>query len=481
MPKSSPLNDPPRIALMGMPNVGKSTLFNCLTNTPTQRTRALTGRLEGLTRDVRHAAMQSLHNIPYTLTDTAGCPFHAKEDTLADHSWRHTQQCLQTSHAILFVLDGRYPMGGGDAHLLQWAREWARPTLIIANKCDHHARVPAISEWSDHDFAAPIAISCAHRRDLHLIHEWIADILPASSSPSTTTQKTSPFVVSIIGKPNVGKSTLANQLIGTESMLVSDIAHTTRDAIAHHLPIRLHDDAPCLLYDTAGLTRNKHSKQSLPQARRQTLQAISQSHLTLIMLDCREPPSKQDFAIADTAIQNLTTPLVVLNKCDLITATAKSHIQRQCRAIAANRMAQIGDVHIIAISAHNKRHVAQVKKHISAMRKKMARMCPTHALNRWLQHIVMQQPPPRGKSGVIKMRYITQTHHSPPQFTLFVNRPREVQESYKRYVMHQLRRFLHCDGIAMRLIWRKSMKRWNERVTNERLGTERVTNERLTS
>ena len=93
----------------------------------------------------------------------------------------------------------------------------------------------------------------------------------------------------------------------------------------------------------------------------------------------------------------------------------------------------------------------------------------------------MQQPPPRGKSGVIKMRYITQTHHSPPQFTLFVNRPREVQESYKRYVMHQLRQFLHCDGIAMRLIWRKSMKRWNERVTNERLGTERVTNERLTS
>lgn len=457
MPKSSPLIDspPPLFTLVGMPNVGKSTLFNILAR-PQRTTHALTGDMAGLTRDVRIAQLDG-----YRLADTAGYPSH--QDALAQQAWRNTQDLLAQSDGIILMVDGRHPLSAGDDFIIRHVRKLNRPFIAIANKCEGKRPMEGLRELETQGFEEVLAISCSHRDGIHDIQLWLEQHSQSEGHENTTT----PFVIAIIGKPNVGKSTLTNCLLGQEAMLTSETPHTTRDSVAHYVPLTLDDDNydnQCLLYDTAGLARHKHAKNSLAMSRHQALDAIKRAHLALLVLDGSVAPSKQDFSLASLAIRHNTTPLLLLNKWDLLSKNERAHSLSQFEDITAKRLAQLGKARILGISAQKKTGMRELRHLIRLTQTDLQKTIATPTLNQWLGAKLNDQAPPRAKKGELKIRYVTQTAQNPPQFTFFVNKPLELRQSYRRYLANHLRQEFALEGILIRLMWRKSMTPWKKRL-----------------
>ena len=443
----------PSLAIVGRPNVGKSTLFNRLVG----RRKAIVDDQPGVTRDRREDEAQ-LGDLCFRLIDTAGFE-DAHGEALAARVQQQTTQAMGEADAVLFVLDGRSGVTPLDRTLADLLRRSTKPVVLLANKCEGRAGQGGLADAFELGFGAAIPLSAEHGEGLALLYEALqpfcdAAMLAASEHDAPLTEASSaPLQMAIVGRPNVGKSTLINRLIGSERLVTGPEAGITRDAIAIDWRIA---GRTFRLFDTAGLRRRSRVDDRLEYlAGAETLRAIRFAHVAVIVIDASVGLERQDLAIADRVIEEGRAPLIAVNKCDLVAdrpAVAATLVRR-----LESSLPQVRGLRPLWLSALTGEGLEAVVPAVVRAQELWNSRIPTPRLNRWLADATARTPPPSAAHGrPVRLRYVTQTKTRPPTFALFANRPEAVPESYLRFLANDLRADFGLVGIPLRLSVRRT-------------------------
>jgi GTP-binding protein len=439
------------IAIVGRPNVGKSTLFNRLAG----KRLALVNDQPGLTRDRREAEAQ-LGGREVRLIDTAG--LEDGEEGLALRMREQTKAAIAQADLILFLIDARAGIVGADETFAELVRRSGKPVILAANKCEGRAAEPGVLEAFALGLGDPIRISAEHGMGFDELHEAIEQVgggaLPAGRhEKEADAERTAehPLRIAIVGRPNVGKSTLVNSLLGEERVITGPEAGITRDAIAVGLDW---EGRPLLMFDTAGL-RRKMRVEGKPEelAVSDALRAIRFAEVVVLVLDAEHPFEKQDLQIADLIVEEGRALVVAVNKWDLVRNQAKrlAELTETCERL----LPQIRGVPLVPISALSGRGLDELLAAVFAAEELWNRRLPTRALNDWLEQAVETHPPPAVSGRRIKLRYMTEANARPPTFILFCSRPKALPESYSRYLVNSLREAFDMKGVPIRLHLRR--------------------------
>ncbi|MBZ8131745.1 ribosome biogenesis GTPase Der [Afifella sp. IM 167] len=456
------------LALIGRPNVGKSTLFNRLAG----QKIALVDDRPGVTRDRREAPAK-LGDLEVTLIDTAGLE-DATDDSLQGRMRAQTERALAEADISLFMMDARVGVTPDDEHFARLIRAGGRPVVLVANKAEGRAADAGLLEAYSLGFGEAVPISAEHGLGIPDLYEAIAEALgpermalearpeeeelDEDGEPSEDEGPAKPIRVTIVGQPNAGKSTLVNRLIGEERMLTGPEAGITRDAIAVDWEWK---GRPFRLVDTAGLRRrakviDKLEKLSVGDA----LRAIRFSEVVIIVIDATMPFEKQDLQIADLVAKEGRALVLALNKWDQVTDA--DAVRRELEADLNNTLAQVRGVPLIPISALTGSGLDRLMGALSKVYDIWNKRVPTASLNRWLDHLVAHHPPPAVSGRRLKVKYLTQSKTRPPTFFLSCSRPEALPESYKRYVVNGLREDFGLAGVPIRLMTRASKNPYAE-------------------
>ncbi|HXG77917.1 MAG TPA: ribosome biogenesis GTPase Der [Methyloceanibacter sp.] len=438
------------VAIVGRPNVGKSTLFNRLVG----RKLALVDDQPGLTRDRREAEAQ-LGGCTVTLIDTAG--LEPGDQGLTPRMRRQTEAAIAQSDLVLFLLDARDGVVAADEIFAELVRGAGKPVILVLNKCEGRAAEPGIYEAFSLGLGEPLAISAEHDLGIGELSAAIVDACKTQAEAEDVLtreereEKPHPLRVAIVGRPNVGKSTLVNALLGEERMITGPEAGITRDAIAS---VMEWEGRRVLLFDTAGLRRKmrigaRAEKLSVSDA----LKAIRFAEVVVLTLDAEHPFEKQDLQIADLIVQEGRALVIAVNKWDLVRDRAKrlASLREACQRL----LPQIRGVALVPVSALTGQGLDRLIEAILAAEAQWNRRLPTHALNEWLQAAVESHPPPAVSGRRIKLRYVTQANARPPTLVLFCSQPKSLPESYVRYLMNDLRESFDMFGVPIRFNLRK--------------------------
>jgi GTP-binding protein len=436
------------IAIVGRPNVGKSTLFNRLAG----KRLALVDDQPGLTRD-RREAETNFGRLDVRLIDTAGL-----EDGNAGLLTRMREQtvaAIAQADLVLFLIDARAGIVGADETLGELVRSSGKPTVLAANKCEGRAAEPGFYEAFALGLGEPLAISAEHGTGVGDLIEAMEAIANASgeSAPSRgegaepDEAGSQPMRLAIVGRPNVGKSTLVNALLGEERMITGPEAGITRDAIAAELEW---DGQPLRLFDTAGLRRKmrvegKAEELSVGDA----LRAIRFAEAVVVLLDVEQPFEKQDLQIVDLIVQEGRALVIAINKWDLVREKQKR--LEELRETCERLLPQIKGLALVPVSGLTGKGLDRLMRAVFEAYELWNRRIPTRALNKWLHDAVEAHPPPAASGRRIKLRYMTQANARPPTFILFCSRPKAVPDSYTRYLVNALRQQFDMPGVPIRL------------------------------
>ncbi len=437
---------PLRVAIVGRPNVGKSTLFNRLAD----RRAALVDPAPGMTRDL-HAAPGLRSGGAIEIVDTPGFDATA-DDTLAGRMTGMSTRALAEADLVLFVIDGRQGVTPVDRTYAQVARSSARAVTLLVNKCDTPALAGLAVEGFELGLGDPVPISAEHGLGMAEVEAVIAARTPAGSRTADgDPEPHRPIPIAVVGRPNTGKSTLINRLLGEERMLAGPEPGITRDAIDHVWTWRGH---PIRLVDTAGLRRaprvdSRPEAVSADSARR----ALQFAEVAILMLDCREALVDQDLTIAAEVVREGRTLVVAANKWDLVRRPGV--VRRALRQRLAETLPQARGVPCIALSARTGHGTSRLMQAVLAAHQRWNRRVPTPALNRWLRGRVEAQAPPRVGGRTQRLRFVTQVNVRPPTFALFANHPKGLPRSYLRYLANDLRDTFDLDGVPLRIMVRK--------------------------
>jgi GTP-binding protein len=441
----------PTVAIVGRPNVGKSTLFNRLVG----RKVALVDDRPGVTRDRREGEAK-LVGLEFRVIDTAG---YEDEDpqTLPGRMRQQTEAAVRDADVALFLIDGREGLTPLDEEIGRWLRAGKTPVVVAANKAEGRAGETGRLEAYALGLGDPIAISAEHGAGIvdlfdlllpHVEHEHLET--EAEELDEGHDNEHAPLKLAIVGRPNAGKSTLVNRMLGEERMITGPEAGITRDSITLDWEWQGH---PVRLVDTAGLRKRAKIEDKLEKlSASDTLRSIDHAEVVVLLLDATRGLEAQDLRIADQVIEEGRALLIALNKWDV--AENASSLFNGVKAALEEGLSQLKNVPVLAISAKTGKAVDDVLKVAFELRESWSRRISTGELNRWFEHAVDANPPPAPSGRRIKLRYITQVKTRPPTFVVFGTRVDQLPDSYRRYLLNSMRRDLKLGPVPMRLTFR---------------------------
>ncbi|CAN1724351.1 50S ribosomal subunit stability factor [Hyphomicrobium sp. 1Nfss2.1] len=438
----------PVIAIIGRPNVGKSTLFNRLTGKRT----ALVSDMPGLTRD-RREGEADLGGHPVTIVDTAGLE-QAKRGSIAERMRQQSEAAIGTADLILFVVDARDGVTPDDKSFARIVRASGRPVILVANKSEGRAAEAGFYAAFELGFGEPTAISAEHGEGLgDLIVEMLSALGLKETAASDVEESATarPIRVAIVGRPNAGKSTLVNAFLGEDRMITGPEPGLTRDSVPSDLEWA---GRKVRLFDTAGLRRKARINELAEKlSASDAIRAIRFAEVVVLLVDAERPLEHQDLTIGDLVTEEGRALVIAVNKWDLV--EDKQRALKDLRETLAERLAQVSGVALVPISALSGRGIDRLSKAVLEAYDIWNRRVPTPDLNRWLQEALARHAPPAAAGRRIKIRYITQPSTRPPTFIAFCSRPEELPKSYLRYLTNSLREAFKLPGVPLRLNLRK--------------------------
>jgi GTPase len=431
------------VAILGRPNVGKSTLFNRLVG----RRLALVDTIPGLTRDRREGAAR-IGDLEFRAIDTAGLE-EAALDSLESRIQAQTERALAVADVALFVIDARAGVTPADRHFARWLRQSGKPVVLVANKAEGSTGLPGIGEAFALGLGDPVPISAEHSEGLVLVYERLLPFAHGTADAGPLSSR--PLQLAILGRPNVGKSTLANRLIGADRLLAGPEAGITRDAIAVDWEWQ---GRPIRLVDTAGLRRPARVADKLEKlSAGDSLRALRFAEIAILVLDATRPLERQDLAIAGRVEEEGRGLVLAATKWDLVRAPNEA-LQR-LRERAQGALAQFSGIAIEPVSGKSGHGLGALMAAVFAAEAAWNRRVATAELNRWLAGVQHRHPPPLAAGRRLRLRYLTQVNTRPPSFALFASKPAELPDAYRRYVVNALRRDFGLLGTPIRLMLRQ--------------------------
>ena len=440
--RALPNNALPTIAIVGRPNVGKSTLFNRLV----RRRQAIVRGEPGTTRD-RNYGEAEWRGRHFTVVDTGGLLGEQLTGPYADSVADQVRQALTEADAIVLVVDAQVGILPADDDVAALLREAAQPVTVCANKVDHPRYEAAAAEFHGLGLGDPVAVSAHHGRYvddlLDVVVERLAVAEPRQADPAACR-------LALIGRPNVGKSSLINALLRDDRMIVSDVPGTTRDAVDTSLSF---DGKEVVLVDTAGIRRRGRVEPGIERASvRRAAAAVRRADVAAVVIDAHEGVTSQDMHILGMALDEGAGLIIVMNKLDLVEADPGLRSSRERQLAGRARFA--GWAPIVWVSALEGRSVDAVVAAALHVADERRRRVPTPRLNAMLRRAVIDRPPSTYRGRPIRFYYATQTEIEPPTFVFFCNYPDGVHFSYERYLLGQIRRTFGFDGAALRCVLR---------------------------
>ena len=443
------------IAIIGRPNVGKSTLFNRLVG----QKLALVDDTPGVTRDRREGEGR-LGDLSFTVIDTAGLDEGAK-GSLTARMQEQTEAAIALADALMFVIDARAGLTPSDSAFADYARRANKPVVLLANKSEgKHGEIGAMESYAL-GLGEPIQVSAEHGEGMGELYDALRTLMPEPAEEDEDGEEEidesdedlahRPIRVAVVGRPNAGKSTLINRLLGEERLLTSSEAGTTRDSIAVEINWNGRDFR---VFDTAGLRRRSRIEEKLEKLSvADALRAVRFAEVVVLMLDTQNKFEEQDLRIADLIEREGRALVIAVNKWDLM--ETKPGAVSALRTEADHLLPQVRGAPLVTVSGLMGEGIDRLMRAIEEAYAVWNRRVPTAALNRWFEQAVNANPPPAVSGRRLKLNYITQAKARPPSFILFCSRADAVPQSYLRYLVNSLREEFELPGTPVRISLRE--------------------------
>lgn len=446
-------NQLPIVAIVGRPNVGKSSIFNRIAadarpSSEHRKQFAVVNDTPGVTRDRNYAEVK-WQDTPFKIVDTGGIDDDT-DDPLIDNVQVQVDQALSEAALVLFVVDVREGIMPHDNIIAEKLRSSGKSILLIANKTDSVSLRMGTAEFYSLGLDAPILTSCVQNIGIHQLLDQLVELLPENTDISE--DASDPIKISIVGRPNVGKSSLLNSLLGEERMIVDNRPGTTRDAVNIRF---VYDNIPFELVDTAGMRRKSSIKDDLESATvKSAISSIRQSDIAALILDVTQELAQQDKTIASFIERNGKAAVLVLNKWDLVEKDNATHGD-YIRFISA-QVPQLDYVPKIFVSALTGQRVTKILDVALDVHREYCTRIPTPALNDLLLELRTSHPPPRVKGTRPALKYITQVETQPPTFLIFGRNTHRIRPPYTAYLINSLRSEFGFHGTPLRIFYRRN-------------------------
>jgi GTP-binding protein len=467
------------LAIIGRPNVGKSTFFNKLTG----KKLSIVNDQPGVTRDWQKARA-NLYGLEFDVLDTAGLE-EEFNDSIAARMRRQTESALIHADMVLMMIDARSGLTNMDRHFAKWIRDQGLPVILAANKCDTKAGQEGIFEAYELGLGEPIALSAEHGLGFSELKDMLEPLVAEKESQENSDDEDDeesiepteeefenyeegsgigfgdqeepdeeieerPIKIAIVGRPNVGKSTLVNALLGEQRMMTGPEAGITRDAIS--IPWEYGGRALTLV-DTAGMRKRSRVVDVIEKdMTRDAIRAIRLAQVVVLVLDANMAFEKQDLTIADHVIREGRALVIAVNKWDAV--EDRNETLKDIQYKLDTSLTQVKQIPIVTISAQNGKRLDMLMKNIFDTYDLWNKRVPTSKLNRWLSMMVAHHPAPLSSGRQNKVRYMTQIKARPPSFAVWVSRPKDIPTSYERYLVNGLREDFDIPGVPIRLYLR---------------------------
>ncbi len=458
------------VAIIGRPNVGKSTLFNRLVG----RKLALVDDQPGVTRDRREGEVE-LQDLGFTLVDTAGLD-EGTEQSLVGRMRRQTEAAVEDADVILFVIDSRAGLTAGDRHFADLVRRAGKPIVVVANKAEGRAGEAGALEAYDLGLGVPIAVSAEHGEGMIDLYDALVAHLPGArigtsedpEAPARTfaddedgseRDASKPLRIAVVGRPNAGKSTLLNSLLGEDRLLTGPEPGITRDAIGLDTEWR---GRAVKVFDTAGLRKRARIDDKVEKlAAADAIRAVKFAEVVVVLLDATIPFEKQDLTIASLTEREGRAMVIGLNKWDLI--ETRGSTLSELKAEADRLLPQVRGVPVVPLSGLTRFNIDKLMEAVVRVDEIWNRRISTARINRWLGAVLEQNPPPAVSGRRIKIRYMTQAKARPPTFILFGNQLAALPTSYSRFLVNGLRESFELPGVPIRILLRQGDNPYDRR------------------